>query len=251
MFGLFFDGVPINIMILNQERQAVFMNKTVLDLTGAKDKESLYGFCPGEIFGCIHSAETPGGCGTTEFCKTCGAVKAILKCQRGEKSVQECRITRGQDKGPLDFRVWATPFSLHSETATFFATIDISHEKRRRVLERIFFHDILNTAAGLKGFANLLANTEQDQGDFDELNEMVHRLSKRLIEEIKAQKELNEAENNELTVKFSRTDALQLLEEIADSYRGTELAENYRITIDQQAEHVIFYSDPVLLRKGY
>src|SRR6056297_3948484 len=104
MFGLFFDGVPINIMILNQERQAVFMNKTVLDLTGAKDKESLYGFCPGEIFGCIHSAETPGGCGTTEFCKTCGAVKAILKCQRGEKSVQECRITRGQDKGPLDFR---------------------------------------------------------------------------------------------------------------------------------------------------
>ncbi|MFQ5433617.1 MAG: histidine kinase, partial [Anaerolineae bacterium] len=59
----------------------------------------------------------------------CGAVKAIIKSQSGQRNMQECRIIRiGKDGATesLDMRIWATPFKFASEEFTIFATIDIS-----------------------------------------------------------------------------------------------------------------------------
>ena len=56
----------------------------------------------------------------------------------------------------LDLKVWTSPYVVDGENYTVFAVQDISNEKRRDVLERIFFHDIINTAGGLKGLAEIL-----------------------------------------------------------------------------------------------
>jgi signal transduction histidine kinase len=243
------DRVPINILILNRERQAVFANQGVLDFLGAADEQSVCGLRPGEALHCIHSSETEGGCGTTEFCKTCGAAKAILTSQKGKQSVQECRIIREKDQEPLDLRVWATPLTMDSEQFIFFAAVDTSHEKRRRALERIFFHDILNTAVGLRGFVELLEETYTDPSQGDEFRNMVHGLSERLIEEINAQRELNAAENNELSAHPETINSLELLQQIADMYKGHEVAQERHIQIDSGAQEVTFTSDPILLRR--
>jgi signal transduction histidine kinase len=249
MLRLLLDSVPSNIFILNPERQAVFANQTVLDFLGGAQGQSLCGLRTGEAFGCIHSCKTEGGCGTTKFCSTCGAAKAILASQKGVQSIQECRMMRGQDQEPLDLRVWATPFTMGSEQFTFFAAADISHEKRRRALERIFFHDILNTAVGLRGFVQLLGETDTDLSMVEEFRNMTHGLSERLIEEINAQRELNAAENNELSVHPETINSLKLLKQIADMYRGHEVAKQRHIRIDSGAQEATFTSDPVLLRR--
>ena len=74
------------------ERQIVFCNGALAKLTGAT-AASLMGMRPGEVFNCIHARETPGGCGTTESCSTCGAALAILAALDGEASRKECRMT--------------------------------------------------------------------------------------------------------------------------------------------------------------
>jgi signal transduction histidine kinase len=249
MFRLLLDRVPSNIFILNRERQAVFVNQTVLDSLGAAQRQSLCGLRPGEALDCIHSSETEGGCGTTEFCKTCGAVQAIMKSQKGIQSIQECRIMRKKDQEPLDLRVWAKPVTIDSGKFTFFAAADISHEKRRRALERIFFHDILNTAVGLRGFVELLGETGTDPNEAEEFRNMTHGLSERLIEEINAQRELNAAESNELSLHPETIKSLKLLTEIADMYKGHEVAQQRHIRIDSGAQEVTFTSDPILLRR--
>jgi len=55
---------------------------------------ALYGFRPGEILNCIHAGENEAGCGTTEFCRECGATKAILNSQKNGANEQECRIVQ-------------------------------------------------------------------------------------------------------------------------------------------------------------
>ena len=140
------------------ERQIVFCNGALAKLTGAT-AASLMGMRPGEVFNCIHARETPGGCGTTESCSTCGAALAILAALDGEASRKECRMTVQASTGSeaLDLDVSCSPMTLEQQLFVIFRLQDISHEKRRRVLERFFFHDVLNTAGVTQNLATLLA----------------------------------------------------------------------------------------------
>ena len=148
-----FNAAPDVLAVLNKERQIVFANRGLSALL-EPGAETPTGLRPGEALKCVHAFDSERGCGTTEFCRTCGAVQAILDAQRGQAAVQECRIIR-QNGEALDLRVWATPVVVQGEQFTIIAVADISHEKRRQALEHIFFHDVLNTATGLHGYATL------------------------------------------------------------------------------------------------
>ena len=63
----------------------------------------------------------------------------------------------------VDLKVSTVPFEYDGELFTICALQDISHEKRRLALERTFFHDVLNTAGGLRGYTELLLESEPDE----------------------------------------------------------------------------------------
>ena len=238
-----FNAIPSILVILNQQRQIVFANEALLSLP-AIDEQAVYGQRPGEVLNCVHATENKAGCGTTEFCRTCGAVKAILSGLQGHKSIKECRITQ-QDGGALELEVTASPLTVNGDPFTIFAVRDISHEKRRQALERIFFHDILNTAGAVLGLADLLKSTEPS-GDRT-LREQLHRAALRLAAEINAQREIRAAENNELIVHLTPLNTLKILSEIKEFYEYHEVAKDRRIAIAPDAQAVDFISDGVLL----
>lgn len=241
-----FDTVPDIVLILNQERQIVFANKTLLQTLGLADEKQVLGLRPGEALGCVHAIETAGGCGTTEFCKTCGAVRAILSSLGGKEAVEECRIIL-QNGEALDLQVWATPLQVKDELFSVFAVKDISHEKRRRVLERIFFHDLLNAAGGLRGFVDILQ--EAKPAELETIKEAIVKLSDRLIEEINSQRELSLAENNELVVDLDPINSISLLRELIEMYTRHDVARNRSLHLDPAAEFITFMSDARLLRR--
>ena len=88
----FIDASPEILVVLNDCRQVVYSNRALLDLLGLKCEAELCGLRPGEVLQCVHANENEAGCGTTEFCSTCGAVRAILDGLAGNESCQECRI---------------------------------------------------------------------------------------------------------------------------------------------------------------
>ena len=163
------DAVPGIVVMLNGNRQIVFANHALNNLVESLKENSPLGKRPGEVLHCTHALESEGGCGTTEFCRNCGAVRAILTSQKGNANVQECLISRVGDLNPLELSVSATPIKLNEEKFTIFAITDISHEKRRRALERIFFHDVMNTAGGLSLYLEMLgkANPQKYDGNSD------------------------------------------------------------------------------------
>ncbi len=237
------DGVLEACVILNRERQIVFANEALTLLLNAGDPLALCGLRPGEALNCVHAFERREGCGTTEFCRTCGAVKAILTSQSGTDDVQECRILQG-DGNALDLRVKAKTVSIDGGEYTLFSAVDISGEKRRKALERIFFHDLLNTAGALQGFSELLGDSSKEPEGYVKT---IVTLSKRLIEEIAAQRELLAAESNELAVETGFIRSMECIEGIVGQQEGQ--GKKCVVQIDRSSKNGTFKSDRVLLRR--
>lgn len=239
--------VPDGILILNHDRQIVFANRTALSMGGLTDLAPVLGMRPGEALQCSHSSETPAGCGTSEFCRTCGAVKAVMASQDGHPDVQECSVTRTSNGDVLDLRVWASPFDIGDIPLTIFAMKDISDDKRRKALERIFFHDILNTASGIKGFSELLKDAGHDEAT--QYKDIIFSLSRMIVEEINSQRTLVQAENHELTLTPVTFRSLALLQEVVALYKNHEAAKDRNIRIDPGAQDAEMKTDRAMLQR--
>ncbi|MBK8660472.1 MAG: HAMP domain-containing histidine kinase [Ignavibacteriales bacterium] len=222
------NAIPEFVMILNVEREIVFANESLLEYLHAGEDFLLKGLRPGEAINCQHADANAAGCGTSEFCKTCGAVISILNSQNGSPEVvQECRITQSDGCTALDLRVKSTQLNIDNENFTVFTVSDISNEKRRSALERIFFHDILNTAGGILGYTQILKDAEPEELAI--FSESIEELSKRLIEEIQAQKQLIAAEGGKLDLRKTVVNTKLLVNETIELYKNHVVAEGKNI----------------------
>jgi signal transduction histidine kinase len=241
------EHIPVFITILNKYRQIVYANEAFLKFLGVEKEEDVLGLRPGEAVHCIHAYEDEGGCGTTEFCRYCGAVNAILDAQRGIPNEKECLITQ-ENHNVLDLLVWANPIEIDGEQFTVFTMRDIQHLNRRRALERIFFHDVLNTAGALRSFSSLILESD-DPEEIKELSEYIRQITDKIIEEIKSQKDLLAAENDDLEIEISKINSLELLKTLKIFYKDSILAEDKEIIIDPNSKEITFYSDESLVRR--
>jgi len=177
-------------------------------------------------------------------------VQAIVNSQKNNApDVQECRMVCGEELEPLDLRVWSRPIVVEDETFTIFSVMDISDEKRRKALERIFFHDVLNTAGGLKGLADLLIETRCSEVEIKEIASMLSESSQQLVEEISAQQMLSAAERGELQVVVEPLHSLELMCRVIRQFHPHSSSQNKKVDVDVSAESFDFVSDPVLIRR--
>lgn len=242
------NAQPNLVAILNENRQIIFVNRTWFSAINISDIHDILGKRPGEAMGCLHSDEGPAGCGTSEACSVCGAVQAYLQAQKAEKAAaSECRITakNGGQLVSFDLLIWVTPINVGDETFYVLVASDISHEKRRRSLERIFFHDLANTAVSLMGFTELLKR--QSSGDKPDLIDSVNRVCKRIVQEIDSQRQLLAAENQEITVKPKTIESAYFLAQTVQEFEWQDLAADRRIVVDTTSENLTFSADPSLL----
>jgi len=118
--------------------------------------------------------------------------------------------------------------------------------ERRRILERIFFHDILNVATGIRGFAEILRTGGSDR---EELANCIYSAAQQMIGEIEAQRDVTAAEQQELRPQPGPVDSRQLMEQVADWYRHRTAASGKNIVLAPDLAEVVFVSDPTLLSR--
>ncbi|HWR16337.1 MAG TPA: ATP-binding protein [Terriglobales bacterium] len=243
--------VPDVILILNKQRQVVFANRAAIEFAAVDDMEDLLGMRPGELLHCKHSHESDNGCGTTTFCRYCGAVHAILESQDHKSAVEECRVTvekEGHEEA-VDLRVWARPLEVGEDLLTFFAITDIADEKRRQFLERIFLHDIMNTATALRGFSWLLHENEEDRESRRNYGDRISYLTERMIQEIQAHRQLLAAESGELKPQVQRVNSYVILQDTYFNYCRPELLERRLLHSSEGSAAVDMETDPTLLSR--
>ena len=246
-----FNAMPDVAVVLNDKRQIIYANEGLLSILPYKDYHEVIGSRPGEAIDCIHSNLSEGGCGTTEACRFCGAVNAILQSNRENKRVSmECRIVSfiEEEEVSFDYKVTASPVKIRNKKFTIMFMQDISAEKRKMALERIFFHDILNTAGGIMGFTGFLQQVDEP-GTMKEYVKVVDQLSHDLIDEIQAQRALVLAENDDLKVNIVNVEATKILEEVKNTVSYHVIAEGKDIVISSTRGKCDFRSDSTLVKR--
>ncbi len=243
------NAMPDFMMVLNKERQIVHVNRRLLQAFGVENPDSLTGLRPGEAAGCIHFKEGPDGCGTAKNCAMCGAVLAIMASQEtGLPEERECQMLIDSNGcKALDLDVLATPITIDDELFTVLALRDISSEKRRYVMERAFFHDILNSAGGIRGLASLLQEGAPPDTENEYKNWLVD-LSDNLIEEIQYQKRLLDAERGDYKPEFEPVKLEDLLHDLKHLYENHERAPGRKVEL-VETDHCVIETDPSLLRR--
>lgn len=132
------NAIPDLLLILNEYRQIVYSNEYFKKIGNYRSFEDYLGLRPGELIGCVHASESTGGCGTTQACTLCGAIRAILMSISGKSAVEECLIERSNSSKPYNLRVRTTPVTLNQENYTIFSIQDISFEKENaRLLDEV------------------------------------------------------------------------------------------------------------------
>ena len=239
------DGIVDFVLILNRQRQALYANRPFRDFLAVNGIKRLTGMRPGSLTDCAHAEEAPNGCGTTEACLRCGAGQAVSKALEGGSPVMECRIMSRKAGEDLVLRVGVKPFEFRNERLLLMSLADITAEKRHEVLERVFFHDILNTAGAVKGLINLI-----DPVDPAKAGRFMHSASDasdKLIEQILSQKDLLAAENGTLVQHRSVISSREFLGGVAILFSGHEAQRRKRVLVDPASDDVQFSTDKTLL----
>ncbi|MFW6313100.1 MAG: sensor histidine kinase [Spirochaetota bacterium] len=243
--------IPVTVALLDEERQVVFGRERLLELAGRSEPGRTDYSGPGDLIGCVNSLASKGGCGTSEACTLCGAFCAISQSVARRTTVtRECRIRyeAGSVVNDIDLSVTAAPYEASGNHYTLLTVQDISGEKRRRALERVFFHDITNLAGGLAGLASVLQTVPTPEEQREMLSAM-EQSTRSLLDEIDAQRQLADAERGELVVRPTDIRVRTLLTQVADSLRYHSAAQRRSIVVDETTADFEIEVDATLLRR--
>jgi nitrogen-specific signal transduction histidine kinase len=247
----FLNTMPEVVAILNPERQIIFGNDELMKLLDISDLKELIGKRPGEALQCVNSSVMVAGCGTCEKCRYCGAINSILESQiTSSKVTKDCRITT-EENGVhefLDLKVTTAPFNFNGKLYYILSIEDISDKNRRAILERLFFHDILNIVGSLKGISDLLIRSKDNQSS-EKYISIVSDLSNELLEEILSQRVMVFAEQGELQPSFTPVNTLDILKDSVNYLSHHKVSLNKTIEIDLHAYSAEILSDGMLLKR--
>ncbi len=242
------NDLPIWILILNKTRQTVYFNAKLGKDLHVEDKFQILGLRPGELFSCQHAWLDDAGCGNSDFCQYCGALKSIRNSHFGLKDVQECRLLVNKEEqiSAFDLEVSSSPLTVDSEDLTLFSILDISAQNRSLFIEKTFLHDIRNTAAAIVSNTELISD-EDDPEMKDELIQLLIPTAHQLIEEISAQQEIRKAELGEWEPNSIKADSRTIVDEVINTSKHYIIGTDIKIT--KSVEHITLNTDSVLLKR--
>jgi PAS domain-containing protein len=243
------DKVQSINVVINESRQVVYMNRGAIQFSGLDDLEEIWGKRPGEVFGCIHADEGHDGCGTAPGCTYCGALDVAIRClETDDYSENEAHLFLGPERKAFDFRVFAAPLHVNDERFVLITLTDITDEKWRSFLERIFFHDMSNKLYVLTGLVQLMVNHQDEENIAPDLQRM-DKITRQLASEINSHKNLRNAEEGHLDVVSSRFDSAQVLGDIIEEYTGSDLADGKELVLSSNIQNVSFSSDIAIVER--
>lgn len=184
------------IVILNKQRQIVAISQGVKDFLSISVESDVFGKRPGEAINCAYADAMPGGCGTSKFCATCGAVNAVLESQRtGQQAEKRCplRLKPAKEGGEaidIVLNVRAVPITVGQDVLTMVFLSDITELENKSKLESVFYHDALNSLGGIIASYRLVQSDAHDN-ERQMYMDMINLLANQLVKDIKVQRILS------------------------------------------------------------
>ena len=254
MIDSFIKTFPNAIILLDENNKILSANEHILDEDLKLSFVDFIGKRPGDGIQCENTKKPDPNkiCMERSSCQYCGIYQAIIKSkQKASLVIEEARVKSIIKNGELnfDFRIISIPVNIGELTYTLLIFEDISKEKRKNALEHIFFHDVLNTAGNIRNIIELLQDPQIEKDSFNHLLEIAEQASNQLVEEISAQRQLSLAEKGALKVENKELNSIYFLQALIEQCMHLPIVDNKEIVLDHTSEEIIFYSDPILLKR--
>jgi PAS domain-containing protein len=128
LLGTILDAIPANIFMVDKDVQILGVNRKAL-LMLSQNPESVIRHPAGEVLHCIHSTETPGGCGTSDSCRECLVRAAVSKSFRTSQTVRQkvqMELVTEEGVSKISLLITTTPFAFQQEMFVLLILEDIS-----------------------------------------------------------------------------------------------------------------------------
>ncbi|HOW39755.1 MAG TPA: ATP-binding protein, partial [Bacteroidales bacterium] len=163
---------------------------------------------------------------------------------------REAHITSVIDNRSIswDLNVTCAPVRLNGQKLFALSLQDISSDKKLRAIERVFFHDLLNTAGGLNGLLTVLK-----MGTYpDELKELItlsEAASQLILEEIMSYRQLRAAENGDIKVEVEEIKTVEFLKYAISNISFHEVGQKKSIVLSESTPDITIQTDRLLLQR--
>jgi PAS domain-containing protein len=128
LLGTILDAIPASIFMVDKDVEVIGVNRKAL-LMLSQDPESIIRRPPGDLLHCIHSTETPGGCGTSEACRECLVRAGVGKSFRARQVVRQkvkMELVNEGDVSKVSLLITTTPFEFKEKMFVLLILEDIS-----------------------------------------------------------------------------------------------------------------------------
>ncbi len=229
--------------VLNDKRQVLAVNDTFIKLLGIEDSGQILGLRPGECVNCVHSCEMPGGCGTSEYCSTCGAVVSIMAAlETRQPQERTCALVVEKDGQKIDlyFSVRSCPLVVDDSLYVLLFLQDISMQQYRACLDRTFFHDINNILCALVCKSEMLAR--QALPNEEKLKDL-HQIALRIAQEISIQNSLQKSLDVSYKPLYGKFTANSLLKEVDQVFGDHPLTVRRTLSVEYGPHDLVLVTD--------
>lgn len=241
----FFAGVSGSMkIVLDEHRHILMANQKMLKWLGMSKFKDISGKTLGEALWCANLSDG-GTCGHTKYCPYC-LFNSIFEQVVSEEC--ELDIPLNDEKGSC-FRAYARQFSTPEKVITAILLIDITEEKRKKMLERTFFHDLLNSVSALEGSLALLNEIGRGESDYDSVLEIAQGCAEHISGEIRFAQKLTLARENSLSIQTKSVSAKEIAEAVRQMLKI--MSESKGVTLKLECgEACILETDETLLSRS-
>ncbi|MEG1380364.1 MAG: PAS domain-containing sensor histidine kinase [Bacteroidales bacterium] len=240
------DAVTSSYFITNENLEIIYYNQAFIQSLGLSAPKEVEGLRPGDVLGCINTQHS-NGCGTSAKCQSCSFRQSISEALKsGEKVNNEVTLTHINNK-MVAYQIQATPFVLDNSKFVSISSIETTANKRKLLMESVFFHDLINLSGSLSGYLDIIQN-------FEPAEVMSHLpslkgIADQLLDEIVSQRQVARAEENRLEADVNEMTMQIFIDEMKSQTSFHPSFKNRNLVVEFEEENFSFYSDNRLLSR--
>jgi len=117
----------------------------------------------------------------------------------------------------------------------------------RKQIERIFFHDILNTAGSLNNMLEIIDDETLSEDERKELMKVLDEIAKRIIDEIVTHRHLVSSEKSKIKLNVQKISSIIFLKRLYDSFNHQDILGNKILMISPESKNSEMETDETLL----
>lgn len=134
------------------------------------------------------------------------------------------------------------------DNGTFSGGVGIFEDiTERKQIERIFFHDILNTAGSLNNMLEIIDDDTLSEDERKELMKVLDEIAKRIIDEIVTHRHLVSSEKSKIKLNIQKINSINFLRRMYDSFNHSDILGNKLLVISRESKNSEIETDETLL----